>query len=111
MYDLVIDYADRECPTCARSTSTTGWSNEEPSATTHAQLTRARSRCGTSRQPSQATPFRVEVAVDSAGPGGGQTFTYHVPAALGDVEPGEAVLVEYGRRKAIGVVLGVSGGS
>jgi primosomal protein N' (replication factor Y) (superfamily II helicase) len=55
----------------------------------------------------------VEVAVDSAGPGGGQTFTYHVPQELGNVEPGEAVLVEYGRRKAIGVVLtaGASGGA
>ena len=40
------------------------------------------------------------------GPQGGQTFTYHVPDSLGDVEPGEAVLVEYGRRNALGVVLG-----
>ncbi|HEY5520895.1 MAG TPA: primosomal protein N' [Candidatus Limnocylindrales bacterium] len=52
----------------------------------------------------------VEVAVDAAGPRGGQTFTYSVPQALGTVEPGEAVLVEYGRRRALGVVLGTSEG-
>ena len=48
--------------------------------------------------------------MDAAGPRGGQTFTYSVPAALGAVEPGEAVLVEYGRRRALGVVLGTSEG-
>ena len=47
----------------------------------------------------------VEVAVDAAGPRGGQTFTYSVPDSLGDGEPGEAVLVEYGRRRALGVVM------
>jgi primosomal protein N' (replication factor Y) len=47
----------------------------------------------------------VEVAVDAAGPRGGQTFTYSVPEALGTVTPGEAVLVEYGRRRALGVVV------
>ena len=46
----------------------------------------------------------VEVAVDAAGPRGGQTFTYSVPELLGTVTPGEAVLVEYGRRRALGVV-------
>jgi len=51
----------------------------------------------------------VEVAVDSAGPAGGQTFTYHLTPELHDVVPGEAVLVEYGRRNAIGIVLGSSG--
>ncbi len=50
----------------------------------------------------------MEVAVDSAGPHGGQTFTYHLPAALDDVTAGEAVMVEYGRRRALGVVLGLS---
>jgi primosomal protein N' (replication factor Y) len=50
----------------------------------------------------------VEVAVDSAGPQGGQTFTYHLPESLRDVIAGEAVLVEYGRRRALGVVLAVS---
>jgi primosomal protein N' (replication factor Y) len=48
----------------------------------------------------------VDVAVDAVGPQGGQTFTYHLPDELADVAEGEAVLVEYGRRKAIGVVLG-----
>ncbi|MEO6349822.1 MAG: primosomal protein N' [Candidatus Limnocylindrales bacterium] len=48
----------------------------------------------------------VEIAVDAVGPQGGQTLTYHLPEALADVAEGEAVLVEYGRRKAIGVVLG-----
>ena len=51
----------------------------------------------------------VEVAVDAAGPRGGQTFTYSVPAELGVVQPGEAVLVEYGRRRALGVVLAATG--
>ncbi len=48
------------------------------------------------------------MAVDAVGPGGGQTFTYHLPDALDDLTVGEAVLVEYGRRKAMGIVLGVS---
>lgn len=48
----------------------------------------------------------VEVAVDAVGPKGGQTFTYHVPDTLGDLAMGEAVLVEYGRRNAVGVVVG-----
>ncbi len=47
----------------------------------------------------------MEVAVNSAGPGGGQTYTYHLPDTLTDVAPGEAVLVEYGRRNALGIVL------
>ena len=47
----------------------------------------------------------VEVAVDAAGGGGARTYTYHVPPALADLEPGEAVLVEYGRRQALAVVL------
>ena len=55
-----------------------------------------------------ATTF-VEVAVDAAGPQGGQTFTYHLPQALGDISVGEAVLVEYGRRRALGIVTRVHG--
>ena len=51
----------------------------------------------------------VEVAVDSAGPRGGQTFTYHLPPELADVAPGEAVLVDYGNRQALGVVLELTG--
>lgn len=47
----------------------------------------------------------LEVAVDSAGPAGGQTLSYHVEGDLADIAPGEAVLVEYGRRRALGVVL------
>jgi primosomal protein N' (replication factor Y) len=48
----------------------------------------------------------VEVAIDSVGAGGARTYTYHVPEQLGDLEAGEAVLVEYGRRQALAVVLG-----
>jgi primosomal protein N' (replication factor Y) len=47
----------------------------------------------------------VEVAVDA--PGATRTYTYAVPERLAGIEPGEAVLVEFGRgRQAIGVVLG-----
>jgi primosomal protein N' (replication factor Y) len=46
----------------------------------------------------------VEVAVDAAG-ARGSTFTYLVPPALADLSVGEAVLVEFGRRQALGVVL------
>lgn len=49
---------------------------------------------------------RVEVAIDAAGGGGSRTYTYHVPERLADLVPGEAVLVEYGRRQALGIVLG-----
>ncbi|MEP7378635.1 MAG: primosomal protein N' [Chloroflexota bacterium] len=45
--------------------------------------------------------------MDAAGPQGGQTFTYHLPATLTDVVAGEAVLVEYGRRRALGIVMEV----
>jgi len=48
----------------------------------------------------------IEVAVDAVGPQGGQTFTYHLPADIDDLVPGEAVLVEYGRRNAVGIVVG-----
>ncbi len=52
----------------------------------------------------------LEVAVDAVGAPGGRTFTYHVPegdAGKGSdpVRPGEGVLVEYGRRRVVGVVL------
>lgn len=50
----------------------------------------------------------VDVAVDAVGPAGGQTFTYHLPDSLEDIHAGEAVMVEYGRRNAIGVVLGAA---
>ncbi|NJD27939.1 MAG: primosomal protein N', partial [Chloroflexi bacterium] len=48
----------------------------------------------------------VEVAVDAAGAAGSRAFTYHVPAALEPLADGEAVLVEFGRRQALGIVLG-----
>jgi primosomal protein N' (replication factor Y) (superfamily II helicase) len=51
----------------------------------------------------------VEIAVDAAGAAGTRTYTYAVPEALADLELGEAVLVEYGRRQALGVVVGEVG--
>ncbi len=50
-------------------------------------------------------PRFVEVAVDAPGVPGGRAFTYSVPPALVDIEPGEAVMVEFGRRRAVGVIL------
>jgi primosomal protein N' (replication factor Y) len=50
----------------------------------------------------------IEVAVDAAGVPGGRTFTYHVPSALAAVGVGEAILVDYGRRRSIGLVMGES---
>jgi len=48
----------------------------------------------------------VAVAVDAAGAAGQRPFSYRVPENLADLAPGEAVLVEFGRRQALGVVLG-----
>lgn len=48
----------------------------------------------------------VEVAVDAVGPAGDRLYSYHVPERLRDLATGEAVLVEFGRRQALGVVLG-----
>ena len=50
----------------------------------------------------------VEVAVDAPAGPGPRTYTYAVPAALGALEPGEPVLVPFGRggRQAIGIVVG-----
>ena len=47
----------------------------------------------------------VEVAVDAAGRGGDRTYTYLVPDTLADLLVGEAVLVEFGRRQALGIVV------
>ncbi len=47
----------------------------------------------------------VEVAVDAAGRGGDRTYTYLVPESLADLDLGEAVLVEFGRRQALGIVV------
>jgi primosomal protein N' (replication factor Y) (superfamily II helicase) len=46
------------------------------------------------------------VAVDAPGVAGGRTWTYLVPDAFAGIEPGEAVIVEWGRRRAIGILLG-----
>src|SRR5262245_19296739 len=51
-------------------------------------------------------PRVVEVAIDAAGGGGARTYTYRLPDELSDLEPGEPVLVEFGRRQALAVVLG-----
>jgi primosomal protein N' (replication factor Y) (superfamily II helicase) len=48
----------------------------------------------------------VEVAVDA--PGAARTYDYLVPDRLVPLEAGEAVLVEFGRRQALGVVMGPS---
>jgi primosomal protein N' (replication factor Y) (superfamily II helicase) len=48
----------------------------------------------------------VEVAVDAVGGAGGRTWTYAIPDRLVDLAAGEAVLVEFGRRQTLGVVLG-----
>ena len=58
--------------------------------------------------PSSAsgTGRHVEVAIDAAGGGGARRYTYAVPPALSDLEAGEAVLVEFGRRQALGIILG-----
>ena len=44
----------------------------------------------------------VEVAVDAPGGPGPRTYTYLVPAELGELEPGEAVLVPFGQGRAAG---------
>jgi primosomal protein N' (replication factor Y) (superfamily II helicase) len=48
----------------------------------------------------------VAVAVDAAGAAGQRPFSYRVPEHLANLAPGEAVLVEFGRRQALGIVLG-----
>jgi len=48
----------------------------------------------------------VELAIDATGVAGDRTWTYAVPASLADIAAGEAVLVEWGRRRALGIVLG-----
>jgi primosomal protein N' (replication factor Y) len=59
-------------------------------------------------QDSTASQAPVEVAVDA--PGATRTYDYSVPSRLVPVESGEAVLVEFGRRQALGIVLGPSTG-
>jgi primosomal protein N' (replication factor Y) len=48
----------------------------------------------------------VAVAVDAAGAAGLRPFSYRVPEVLSELAPGEAVLVDFGRRQALGIVLG-----
>jgi len=48
----------------------------------------------------------VAVAIDAAGAAGTRSYSYRVPPELRSVGPGEAVLVEFGRRQALGIVLG-----
>ena len=48
----------------------------------------------------------VELAVDVAGAAGGRTYTYHVPERLADLVGGEAVMVEFGRRQVLAIVVG-----
>jgi len=57
-------------------------------------------------QPASPGERLVEVAVDVPGQGGDRTYTYAVPPDLADLRAGEPVLVEYGRRQAVGIVLG-----
>ncbi|MFI5291561.1 MAG: primosomal protein N' [Candidatus Limnocylindrales bacterium] len=51
-------------------------------------------------------PSSVEVAVDAMGAAGGRTYTYTVPDRFAGLAAGEAVIVEFGRRQALGIVLG-----
>ena len=48
----------------------------------------------------------VAVAVDAAGAAGQRPYSYSVPPSLDDLVVGEAVLVEFGRRQALGIILG-----
>jgi len=48
---------------------------------------------------------RVRVAVEAVADRPERTFTYAVPAELGDPEPGSLVLVPYGRRLALGYLM------
>ena len=59
-------------------------------------------RTSTARQVAR----HVAVAIDAAGGGGSRPYTYLVPPELADLSSGEAVFVEFGRRQALGVVLG-----
>ncbi|MFI5293140.1 MAG: hypothetical protein ACHQ02_09755, partial [Candidatus Limnocylindrales bacterium] len=51
-------------------------------------------------------PSTVEVAVDAVGAAGGRTYSSTVPDRLVGLAAGEAVIVEFGRRQALGIVLG-----
>ena len=57
-------------------------------------------------EPATSALRHVEVAIDAAGGGGNRSYSYTVPPELADLADGEAVLVEFGRRQALGIVLG-----
>ena len=57
-------------------------------------------------EPATTAKRHVEVAIDAAGGGGNRSYSYLVPPELADLADGEAVLVEFGRRQALGIVLG-----
>jgi primosomal protein N' (replication factor Y) (superfamily II helicase) len=63
---------------------------------------------GATERVSAAGERYVEVAIDAAGAGGNRPYTYVVPPRLADLQDGEAVLVEFGRRQALGVILGAA---
>jgi len=65
---------------------------------------------GRGEDPTRSGGRLVAVAVDAAGAAGARPYTYVVPDELADLEHGEAVLVGFGRRQALGVVLGPAGG-
>jgi primosomal protein N' (replication factor Y) len=48
----------------------------------------------------------VELAIDAAGAAGGRTYTYRAPASMSDLAVGEAVIVSFGRRQVLAIVLG-----
>ncbi len=50
----------------------------------------------------------LEIAVDAPGGPGPRTYTYAAPESLGSLEPGEVVLVPFGKggRQALGIVIG-----
>jgi len=66
--------------------------------------TRAGRPDGEPHRPDGTDLRLVEVAVDAAGARTG-TYTYSVPAELADLVLGEAVLVDFGRRQALGIIL------
>ncbi|HTK44345.1 MAG TPA: primosomal protein N' [Patescibacteria group bacterium] len=61
---------------------------------------------GIRADPATAGARVVSVAVDAAGAAGQRPFSYRVPGELSDLAAGEAVLVEFGRRQALAIVLG-----
>lgn len=61
---------------------------------------------GDTPESDPAAERRVAVAIDAAGAAGLHAFTYRVPARFEPLAEGEAVLVEFGRRQALGIVLG-----